>query len=143
MTYVFMNCILFKWKLSLFLDFLKYICILCVWGTKIIRLFKNLQNFKDIFQKKNLKILGGPGPLWSSSGFATGRSQKFVIGDEGLVLLTQFNTQLFYNHTNDTFQGLSLCSWRHTWLCYIVYEGAMEIVTFFNGQYGKRVREKE
>ena len=37
------------------------------------------------------------------------QSQQFVIGDEGLVPLTQFNTQLFYNHTNDTFQGLSPC----------------------------------
>ena len=28
LTYVFMDCILFKWKLSLFLDLLKYICTL-------------------------------------------------------------------------------------------------------------------
>ena len=39
---------------------------------KMIRLFKNLQNFKDIFKKKKIaKILGGPGPPWSSSGSAT------------------------------------------------------------------------
>ena len=34
----------------------------------MIRLFRNLQNFKDIFKKKIAKILGGP---WSSSGSAT------------------------------------------------------------------------
>ena len=38
---------------------------------KLIRLFKNLQNFKDIFKKKNQKFCGGRGPPWSSSGSAT------------------------------------------------------------------------
>ena len=64
-----MDCILFKWKLSLFLDFLKYIYIYIyvyyqVWGDKMIRIFKILQNFKDIFKKKIFfsKILGGLRP---------------------------------------------------------------------------------
>ena len=41
-THVFIDC-LFKWKLYLFLDFLKYVCILLGMGAKIIRLFENYQ----------------------------------------------------------------------------------------------------
>ena len=42
-THVFIDCILFKWKLYLFLDFLKFVCILLGMGAKIIRLFENLK----------------------------------------------------------------------------------------------------
>ena len=42
-THVFIDCILFKWKLYLFLDFLKFVCILLGMGAKIIKLDENYQ----------------------------------------------------------------------------------------------------
>ena len=41
--HVFIDCILFKWKLYLHLYSLKYVCILLGMGAKIIRLFENYQ----------------------------------------------------------------------------------------------------
>ena len=60
LIYIFIDCILFKWKLCLFLDFLKYICIL--WD-KMIRLFRNYQIIYDILRKNHFfqKIWGGLG----------------------------------------------------------------------------------
>ena len=43
LTNIFIDCILFKWKLYLFLEFLKYVCILLVMGAKMISLFENYQ----------------------------------------------------------------------------------------------------
>ena len=54
LTYVFMDCILFKWKLSLFLDFLKYICILSGMRAKMIKLFKILQILRIFSKKKKI-----------------------------------------------------------------------------------------
>ena len=42
-THVFIDCILFKWKLYLFLNFLKFVCILLGMGAKIIKLDENYQ----------------------------------------------------------------------------------------------------
>ena len=42
-THIFIDCILFKWKLYLFLDFLKFVCILLGMGAKIIKLDENYQ----------------------------------------------------------------------------------------------------
>ena len=42
-THVFIDCILFKWKLYLFLNFLKFVCILLCMGAKIIKLVENYQ----------------------------------------------------------------------------------------------------
>ena len=48
----------------------------------MIRLLKILQNFKDIFKKKNYffqKFWGCPGPPWSSSGSATYHNMQIYI----------------------------------------------------------------
>ena len=42
-THIFIDCILFKWKLYLFLNFLKFVCILLGMGAKIIKLDENYQ----------------------------------------------------------------------------------------------------
>ena len=46
----------------------------------MIRLFKNLQNFWDIFKKNYFfqKCWGCPGPPWSSSGSTTVSDQKYL-----------------------------------------------------------------
>ena len=74
LTHIFIDCILFKWKLYLFLDFLKYVCILLLsidgQNDKVIW---KLSNYLRYFPKKNyfFQKFWGPGPPWSSSGSAT------------------------------------------------------------------------
>ena len=62
MTYVFIDCILFKWKLYLFLDFLKYVCILLGINGQNDKVIWKLSNYLRYFLKKIIiffKIFGG------------------------------------------------------------------------------------
>ena len=119
LTYVFIDCILFKWKLCLFLDILIYIyiyiyiCILSRMGAKIIRLFKNFKLFR-IFSKKILIFQKNLGVPWSSIAYATVHAQQqwrerrgrstfsllmliFFLID---IRLLDFHTVLTFQHKN-------------------------------------------
>ena len=59
-------------KISLFLDFLKYICILSCMRGQNDKVILKFTKFLRYFQKKKIsKIFGGAQAPWSSSGSAT------------------------------------------------------------------------
>ena len=66
LTHIFIDCILFKWKLYLFLDFLKYVCILLGIDGPNNKVIWKLSNYLRYFSKKNYffqKFWGARPPL--------------------------------------------------------------------------------
>ena len=64
LTHIFIDCILFKLKLYLFLDFLKYVCILLGIDGQNDKVIWKLSNYLRYFPKKNYffqKFWGGLG----------------------------------------------------------------------------------
>ena len=97
LTHIFIDCILFKWKLYLFLDFLKYVCILLGIDGPNNKVIWKLSNYLRYFKKKIIffKNFGGPGPPWSSSGSATGLTIHCYTPNIALFLI-QYSLYLIF-----------------------------------------------
>ena len=102
LTHIFIDCILFKLKLYLFLDFLKYVCILLGIDGQNDKVIWKLSNYLRYFPKKNYffqKFWGGPGPPWSSSGSAIElRWTQPILSQPNLMVRAGFSCVGSYNH---------------------------------------------